>query len=309
MSISLLAIGLAVVAGAMSALAYAIWPRPVNASEWIAHRRRLEGIGLEGRSATPPRWRGASIHALMPAFRLPAEIAHDLALLRLSASGLPTDEEELRRQLVIAAGAAACLGVFAGVVVWLIQGLSGLAVLAAVLPVLSAVLAPALFLRVLRGRAQRVRDTVEHNLPRVLTGARMLLESGAATPETALTRAAALYWDAATEMLSEAGRVREVELVPIDVALERVATRYAVASLVRLADAYRIATQYGTGMAGVLADFTEYLRHQSESQQKARITSAPVRMVPVALVFFLLPFVLIIAYLVFSPLAGLLGQV
>jgi len=137
----------------------------------------------------------------------------------------------------------------------------------------------------------------------------MLLESGAATPETALTRAAALYWDAATEMLSEAGRVREVELVPIDVALERVAARYSVTSLSRLADAYRIATQYGTGMAAVLADFAEYLRHQSESQEKAQITSAPVRMVPVALGFFLLPFMLIIAYLVFSPLASLLGQV
>jgi len=137
----------------------------------------------------------------------------------------------------------------------------------------------------------------------------MLLESGAATPETALTRAAALYRDPATEMLAETARVREVELVPIDVALERVATRYGVPSLVRLADAYRIATQYGTGMAGVLADFAEYLRHQGESQEKARITSAPVRMVPVALGFFLLPFMLIIAYLVFSPLASLLGQV
>jgi Flp pilus assembly protein TadB len=137
----------------------------------------------------------------------------------------------------------------------------------------------------------------------------MLLESGAATPESALTRAAFLFDDPSVEVVREAARLREVELIPIDQALERVAARYSVEPLHRLADAYRIAVQYGTGISGVLTDFSDYLRSRTESDERARITSAPVRMVPVALLFFLVPFMSLIGFLIYGPLVGLLGQV
>jgi Flp pilus assembly protein TadB len=302
---------LAILSGAMFGAGYLIWPRRVTAAEWVAHRRLAEGFSREGPSHGRG-WSGAAHgHRLgLPAFlQLPEEIGQDLALLRLAASGLPVEEEELRRRLALTGAAAAGLGIATGLAVWLAQGAGGFPALAAVLPIGCGLGAPALFLRLLRRRAQDLRDTIEINLPRVLTGARMLLESGAATPETALTRAAALYRDAATDVLREAGRIREVELVGIDVALDAIATRYGLIPLGRLGDAYRIGTQYGTGMAAVLADFADYLRRQSENAEKGRITSAPVRMVPVALGFFLLPFMLIVAFLVFSPLASLLGRV
>jgi Flp pilus assembly protein TadB len=235
-------------------------------------------------------------------------MSRDLALLRLTDTGLPTDEEALRRRLLTAAPVAAGAGLVVGLAVYLARGLAGFPALALLLPVAAGLLAPALLLRLVAGRARGVREAVDLNLPRVLTGARMLLESGAATPETALIRAAGLYDDPATAMLREAGRIRDVEFVAIDIALDRVAGVYGMPGLARLADAYRIAAQYGTGMAGVLASYAANLRQRTEADERSRITSAPIRMVPAAIVFFLFPFLVMILFLVFSPLAAVLGQ-
>ena len=246
----------------------------------------------------------------LPGFlRLPGEVSRDLALLRLTDTGLPTDEAELRRQIRTAAPVAAGAGLVVGVAVHFARGLVGFPSLALILPVVAGLAAPGMLLRLVTARARGVRDAVDLNLPRVLTGARMLLESGATTPEKALLSAAALYEDPATAMLREAGRIREVEFVSIDVALDRVADVYGMAALARLADAYRIAAQYGTGMAEVLADYAKGLRHRSEADERSRITMAPLRMTLVAIPCFLLPLLAVILFLVVAPFEAAMGQI
>ena len=175
---------------------------------------------------------------LVPAFprlpgvlRLPDELSRDLALLRLTDTGLPTDEGQLRRQLKTAAPVAAGAGLVVGLAVHVARGFVGFPALALLLPAAAGLAAPGLLLRLVTARARGVRDAVDLNFPRVLTGAQMLLESGATTPEKAWLSAAALYDDPATAMLREAGRIREVEFVSIDIALDRVAGVYGMPAL------------------------------------------------------------------------------
>jgi Flp pilus assembly protein TadB len=294
--------------GLSGGVAYLLWPRRLTAMEWVAHRRAAEGRPLPQAERQSPSWSAGMVSRLAKPWRLPTDIARDLALLRLTDTGLPTSEPDLRRNVMLAVPVAGAAGLMVGFAVWLVQGFVGFPSLALLLPIAGGLGAPALLLRTLRRRAGSVRAAVDRNLPRVLTGARMLLESGAATPERALTTAAALYEDAATEMLREAGRIREIQLVTIDVALDRVADLYGVGGLHRLADAYRIGRQYGTGMGSVLADFAENLRKQAESDEEARISSAPVEMIFPGLAFFFTPFFLLMLYLVYTPFAQVLNR-
>jgi Flp pilus assembly protein TadB len=305
----LLSAALAATAGMSFAAAYLLWPRPMTAGDWVARRREADGVGLRQPASAG---RGSSSLPEIPRIpgfvRLARDRSRDLALLRLTETGLPTDEAGLRRRLRWAVSVAAGAGLAAGLAVHVARGFVGFPALALLLPVAAGLGAPALLLRLVVARARGVRDTVDLNLPRVLTGARMLLESGATTPEKALLSAAALYDDPATAILREAGRVREVEFVSIDVALDRVAGFYGMPALARLADAYRIAAQYGTGMAGVLADYAESLRQKSEAEERSRITSAPVRMVAPIVFFFLSPLLAIILAIAYGQLLVALSQ-
>lgn len=301
---------LAVLAGVSFAAAYLLWPRPITAGEWVARRRAAEGVTSHPTATSGVRWPRFTRSRPFPSvLRLPADLSHDLALLRLTDTGLPTDEEQLRERLLLAAPVAAAVGLVAGLAVHVLRGFVGFPSVELLLPLATGVGAPLLLLRLVTTRAGAVRGEVEQNLPRVLTGARMMLESGAATPEAALVRAAALYRDPATALLREAGRIREVELVSVDVALDRVAAVYGVGSMSRLADAYRIATQYGSGVGDVIADQAENLRQKSEADERSRITSAPVRMVIPAIAFYITPILAVILFVVIGQLMIALRQV
>src|SRR5205807_1795430 len=93
---------------------------------------------------------------------------------------------------------------------------------------------PALTWLQLRLRARRLRRAVQRRLPRVLTGARVLLESGAATPEGALATAAITYQDPAGDLLREALRIKEVRRLELEAALDEVGELYRVETFHRL---------------------------------------------------------------------------
>jgi pilus assembly protein TadC len=90
--------------------------------------------------------------------------------------------------------------------------------------------------------------------------------------------------------------------------LDEVAERYSVEDLHRLADSFRIGRRYGTGMAALLADFAQAARSGWHARYRERITRAPVLMTVPALVFFVMPLLALVMYLVFSPLLGTLSR-
>jgi hypothetical protein len=88
-----------------------------------------------------------------------------------------------------------------------------------------------------------------------------------------------------------------------------VADRYSVDPLHRLADAFRVGSRYGTRMGNLLADFSLALRQGWHADYRERITRAPVLMTIPALLFFVAPLLVLILFLVFSPLMRTLSQV
>src|SRR5439155_673687 len=94
-----------------------------------------------------------------------------------------------------------------------------------------------------------VRASIRKDLPRLLTGARVLLDSGTANAEHALAAAVGTYADPAAELLREALRRKEVRRIDFESAVDEVADRYAVEDLHRLADNLRVGHRYGTGMS------------------------------------------------------------
>jgi len=136
----------------------------------------------------------------------------------------------------------------------------------------------------------------------------MVMESGAGTPEGALAMAAALYADPAAELLREAIRIKQVQKLTLEEALDRVGRRYRLEPLGQLADAFRIGQRYGTKMSEVLASFALELRREWHAAYRERITRAPVLMTIPALVFFVGPLLLLILYIVFAPLFTVLRQ-
>jgi Flp pilus assembly protein TadB len=167
---------------------------------------------------------------------------------------------------------------------------------------------PALTWVRVRRQAAELRSAIENRLPRLLTAARMLLESGAATPERALTEAAAIHDDPAADVVREALRLREVRRLEIEDAVDEVAGRYRIAAMTKLADGFRVGRRYGTGMASLLAEHALDLRAYQHQLYRERITRAPVLMTVPALIFFVGPLLVLIMYLVFSPLFHTLSQ-
>lgn len=305
-----LSVLVAAVCGVAGAGLYLTWPRRLTAEEYVYHRRALSAPSVQPTSRTAP---AAPVRGLFDAYleRIAglASIARaDLALLRLAGRPAPADERELVRRL----GTRAAVGAGAGLVllVLLARGAGGANVSpsAALLPFTGAVLWPAWSWLSLRREAGSLRSAIEHRLPRLLVSARVLLESGAATPEGALTDVTDTYEDSAADLIREALLAREVRRVPLEGALDTVGERYGIVTLARLSDSFRVGVRYGTRMAELLSDQSTELRRAWFAAYRERITRAPILLTLPALLFFVAPLLVLIFFLIFSPLVGALGQ-
>jgi Flp pilus assembly protein TadB len=304
----LVSVVLAAACGVLSAALYIAWPRRQSAEEWIHHRRAVSGhsnLATSSRRAARlrlPSWLSAERYTAYL-----TSLNADLALLHLADSDSPAQAPDLIRTLARTAGSGAVLGGGLGFALWLATagGEGPLTVLA--LAAAAVVLPLASWLRI-RRRAHNLRMSVNRRLARVLTGARMVLESGAATPERALVVAVGIYDDPATQLLREGLRLREVRRIPLEDGLDEVAERYALPGLYRLADAFRLGGRYGTQMAAVISGFAQDLRRTSHAEFRERMTRAPVLMTLPALAFFVAPLLILVLFLVFAPLSRTLGQ-
>ena len=298
------ALALSVVGGISIAMLYLAWPRRLTAEEWVVHRRSF--VEVPG----SPRWRtwlqGRSVSKTV--LRLLQTEDPNLLLLSLSYNGTPATPEAVAGRIALLGGAGAVGGIIAVTALALAQGAYGLASLAPLVGLLAAATLPAGQLVLWNYRARQVRSDVARRLPRILTGTRVLLESGAATAEGALAGAVATYLDPSADLVREALRVKEVKRVELEVALDEVSERYGVEDLHRLADSFRVGRRYGTGMATLLTDFAQASRTAWHARYRERITRAPVLMTVPALVFFVLPLLALVMYLVFTPLLGTLSR-
>jgi len=244
------------------------------------------------------------------AYREAAEaIERDLRFARLAGLGsLPSTPEQLLQLIARAAMTGGVIGLLLAVFAWRIAVFHSLWSTAVLLVLLGAAGGTAVEYRGIRERARRLRRSVVRRLPRVITGARMVMESGAATPEGALAMAVSLYADPASDLLREAIRLKEVHKLSLEDALDQVGHRYGLNPFGQLADAFRIGRRYGTRLSDILASFAQELRRDWHAAFRERITRAPVLMTIPALIFFVAPLLFLILFLVFSPLFSVLSQ-
>src|SRR5487761_510216 len=301
------ALVLSVVGGISIAALYLAWPRRLTAEEWVVHRRALLQVVDATRGQ---RWRvwlsGRSTSVGFGGLMRSSE--PNRLLLNLGSDRTPVTTEAAARRLLWLAGGGAVAGIVAATALTLVEGAYWLAAASPLVGLIAAVALSAGQLASWSYRARRRRAEVARRLPRVLTGARVLLESGAATAEGALAAAVATYADPSADLVREALRVKEVQRLELEAALDEVAVRYSVEDLHRLADSFRIGRRYGTGMAALLADFAQAARSGWHARYRQRITRAPVLMTVPALVFFVMPLLALVMYLVFSPLLGTLSR-
>src|SRR3989442_5705280 len=278
-------------------------PGPTAADEWIVHRRSFQRA--HGRTTQSV---GLSIGrpGRVPGIWLRPD--GDLALLGLASFGAPATRPDALRRLALLGGGSAAGVIIVASIGGIASGATWLAVASPLLALLAALVA--LTGQWLRWRFEvaRVRTAIRKDLPRLLTGARVLLDSGTANAEQALAAAVGTYADPAAELLREALRRKEVHRVEFEAAVDEVADHYAVAEFHRLADNLRVGHRYGTGMSTLLVDFAQRARSSWHASYRERITRAPVLMTVPALMFFVLPLLVLVMFLVFTPLMGTLGR-
>jgi Flp pilus assembly protein TadB len=290
---------------------YLIWPRRMSPEEWIDRRHAAEvgAASIEGR-----RRRSVIVSAVLaswPVMRLRWTvhlIRADLDLLKLYGARAPASEEAMTSELLRLALLGAGAGLVAGIGLWALAGRDGLPVSTALFTVVCGALLPGLRWLRFRREAAQLRATIGRRLPRLLTGARVLLESGAVTPQQALTTVVSVYTDPAADVLREAMRDREVRRVELQASLDQVARTYRLEPLQRLADGLRIGTRFGTRMAELLTEYAADARQDWHTAYRERMVRAPVLMAVPALVFFVLPLLAVILLLVVTPLINGLGQ-
>jgi Flp pilus assembly protein TadB len=279
------------------------WPRRISAEEWIVHRRSFQRS-----HDTTKQPGGLSILRTGSVVGVAILPEADVALLSLASPGAPaTQGDALRRLALLAVGSA--LGVIIVVSVGgIATGAMWLAVASPLLALLAAGVAVTVQWVRWRFEAAGIRTLIRRDLPRLLTGARVLLDSGTANAEQALAAAVSTYADPAAELLREALRRKEVRRVDFESAVDEVADRYAVGEFHRLADSLRVGHRYGTGMSTLLVDFAQRARSSWHAGYRERITRAPVLMTVPALMFFVLPLLVLVMFLVFAPLMGTLSR-
>ena len=299
-----LAMVLALVASVSLAGVYASWPHPLSPDEWITRRRASELGPQAGRPAARGRLRRAAARLRWTV----TVIGADLALLRSHGLGSAGSEEDLAYELLRLGALGGAGGLLFGVALWLVSGRQGVPLSALLLAAVGAALLPALRWLRFRRQADAVRAVIRRRLPRVLTGSRVLLESGALTPQNALRTTVAIYHDPASDVLREALRESQVRRVELQSALDAVAQRYRLDPIQRLADAFRVGTRFGTEMADTLSAFAIDVRRSWHAEYRERMTRAPVLMTIPALIFFVVPLFGLILLLVLTPLMRSLSQ-
>ena len=282
---------------------YIAWPRRMTAEEWIVHRRSFQRAHDPARQ---PGRIGFVRRASLGGIRILAD--PDLALLRLASPTAPATQAQALRRISLLAGSFAVEVIVIATVSGLASGATGLAVTSPLLAVLAAVVAGAGQWLKWRFDVAELRAAIRKDLPRLLTGARVLLDSGTANAEHALAAAVGTYADPAAELLREALRRKEVRRIDFESAVDEVADRYAVEDLHRLADNLRVGHRYGTGMSTLLVDFAQRARSSWHAAYRERITRAPVLMTVPTLIFFVLPLLVLVMFLVFTPLMGTLTR-
>lgn len=279
------------------------WPRRMTAEEWIVHRRSFQRAHRTAR--VPARLailRGGPLSGIRV---LPDA---DVALLGLAGHRAPSTQAGAVRRLALLAGCCAAGGIIVGTAGSIATGTPGLAIAAPLLGLVLAGVAGTGQWLVWRFEVASVRATIRKDLPRLLTGARVLLDGGTANPEQALASAVGTYADPAAELLREALRRKEVRRIDFEAAVDEVGDRYAVDELHRLADGLRVGHRYGTGMSTLLVEFAQRARSSWHASYRERITRAPILMTVPALIFFVLPLLVLVMFLVFTPLMGTLSR-
>jgi Flp pilus assembly protein TadB len=297
------ALVLSALTGLIVSWVFVSWPRRLTAEEWIVHRRSFQRA--HGTARVPPRLailRGgplSGIHVLPDA---------DVALLGLAGHGAPSSQAGAVRRLALLAGCCIAGGIIVGTAGSIATGTLGLALAAPLLGVVLAGVAGTGQWLVWRFEVASIRAAIRKDLPRLLTGARVLLDGGTANPEQALASAVGTYADPAAELLREALRRKEVRRIDFEAAVDEVGDRYAVDELHRLADGLRVGHRYGTGMSALLVEFAQRARSSWHASYRERITRAPILMTVPALIFFVLPLLVLVMFLVFTPLMGTLTR-
>jgi Flp pilus assembly protein TadB len=297
------ALVLSALTGLIVSWVFVSWPRRLTAEEWIVHRRSFQRA--HGTARVPPRLailRGgplSGIHVLPDA---------DVALLGLAGHGAPSTQAGAVRRLALLAGFCVAGGIIVGTAGSIASGTLGLALAAPLVGVVLAGVAGTGQWLVWRFEVASVRAAIRKDLPRLLTGARVLLDGGTANPEQALASAVGTYADPAAELLREALRRKEVRRIDFEAAVDEVGDRYAVDELHRLADGLRVGHRYGTGMSTLLVEFAQRARSSWHASYRERITRAPILMTVPALIFFVLPLLVLVMFLVFTPLMGTLTR-
>jgi Flp pilus assembly protein TadB len=297
------ALVLSALTGLIVSWVFVSWPRRLTAEEWIVHRRSFQRA--HGTARVPPRLailRGgplSGIHVLPDA---------DVALLGLAGHGAPSTQAGAVRRLAFLAVFCVAGGIIVGTAGSIASGTLGLALAAPLVGVVLAGVAGTGQWLVWRFEVASVRAAIRKDLPRLLTGARVLLDGGTANPEQALASAVGTYADPAAELLREALRRKEVRRIDFEAAVDEVGDRYAVDELRRLADALRVGHRYGTGMSTLLVEFAQRARSSWHASYRERITRAPILMTVPALIFFVLPLLVLVMFLVFTPLMGTLTR-
>lgn len=306
--LTLLSLALAAVFAVSLTGLYLAWPRQMTAEEWILHRRK-------GRGSRPVAQPTLAVRVVNRDTRLGLRlrwvlrlVRADLALLRLRGESPAESEEALVMGLLRLSALGAAAGLAAGITIWLAAGRPGVPTSAFLLTAACGILFPALRWLRLRSRATRARTVIRHRLPRILGGSRVLLESGAVTPQQALATAVTVYRDSAADVLREALLQQEVRRVELQQALDQVGETYGLDELRRLADAYRVGTKHGTQMADLLTEFALTLRQGEHAAYRERMTRAPVLMAVPALVFFVLPLMAVLLLLILFPLESAFTQ-
>ena len=297
------ALALSALTGVTVSWLFIAWPRRMTAEEWIVHRRSFQ----RAHDATRQPRRLALVRQGSVA-RVRILPDQDLALLNLAGSSAPASHLVAFRRLAVVAGSTA-----AGVLVIATLGAiaTGATEFAVVSPLIAlAVAAGAAIAQWLRWRFEvaSIRAAIRKDVPRLLTGARVLLDSGSANAEQALAAAVGTYADPAAELLREALRRKEVRRIDFESAVDEVADRYAIEDMHRLADSLRVGHRYGTGMSSLLVDFAQRARTSWHAAYRERITRAPVLMTVPTLIFFVLPLLVLVMFLVFTPLMGTLAR-
>src|SRR6267143_5224859 len=154
------------------------WPRRISAEEWIVHRRSFQRA-----HDTTKQFGGLSILRTGSVAGLRILPEADVALLSLASPHAPATQGDAIRRLALLAGGSAVGAIIVASIGGLATGATWLAVFSPLIALLAAGAAVTGQWVRWRFEVASVRASIRKDLPRLLTGARVLLDSGTANAE------------------------------------------------------------------------------------------------------------------------------